>query len=293
MDNSPPRLCPACESNSARHQGNLQEFEIFVCRSCRSIYTDHLPTAAEALDYDEYYSESNLSVPTFIVDRTREIVGGFSSFRRSNRLLDIGFGAGTILDAAREQQWEPFGLEISMPAVEQARQKGFDVFYGNLMDAGYPDQFFDVITASEILEHLPNTEEYLIEIRRLLRPGGLLWATTPSATGLSFRLLGTHWSVLCPPDHTQLFSVKGVTLMLKKAGFSSVRIDTFGVNPLEILHYFKPSKSEDTKFDRVKTGYEINESMMRNPMRKNLKNLLNQTLNLTRLGDSLKIFARR
>lgn len=291
------RECPGCKSNDRKLAGAKNGFEIFVCLNCRSLYTAHLPITEDAENYDEYYPASNLAVPDFIIKRVKEIVEGFSGYRSTNRLLDIGFGAGTILDVAKTHGWDVCGQEVSAPAVAQAREKGFEVFHGDLRSAGYPDEHFDVVTCSEIIEHLPNPQEVLSEIARMLRPSGLFWATTPSARGLSFRILGTEWSVLSPPEHTQLYSKKGMTVMLRNAGFSEVRLKTFGLNPSEILHFFK-SKPTDVdsgvdSFNRVETSYALNEKLSSGPVRKRIKGLLNGTLNMFGLGDSLKIYAKR
>ncbi len=291
------RECPGCKSNDRKLAGAKNGFEIFACLECRSLYTSRLPIAGDAENYDEYYSASNLAVPDFIIKRVKEIVEGFSGYRSTNRLLDIGFGAGTILDVAKTQGWDVCGQEVSAPAVAQAREKGFEVFHGDLRSAGYPDEHFDVVTCSEIIEHLPNPQDVLSEIARMLRPGGLFWATTPSARGLSFRILGTRWSVLSPPEHTQLYSRKGMTVMLRNAGFSEVRLKTFGLNPSEIIHFLKSKGrnggSDIDSFDRVETSYALNEKLSSGPVRKRIKGLLNGTLNIFGLGDSLKIYAER
>jgi ubiquinone/menaquinone biosynthesis C-methylase UbiE len=139
----------------------------------------------------------------------------------------------------------------------------------------------------------------LQEVARILRPGGLFWATTPHARGLSGRLLGAKWSCVWPPEHLQLFSVRGMTKLLRDAGFRQLRINTTGGNPLEIFHAMRSAKSAPKtvdqhfaqNFDRVTTSYELNQSMMKSRSRRALKNTVNGFLKLSRLGDSLKVFA--
>ena len=66
---------------------------------------------------------------------------------------------------------------------------------------------------------------------------------------------------------------------------------------MEILHAMggkkDAPKTEDQYFDRVATGYQLNESLLKSRPRRALKNIINGVLNLSRLGDSLKVFATR
>lgn len=296
MNQDNQRPCPACKNSKGKKIGIKNSFEMVVCLNCQTIYTAHLPSLTESENYDEYYSELNLSVPEFVTKRIEETVEDFSKFRQTNRLLDIGFGSGIILQVASKQDWDTFGTEVSKPAINQAKQLGFEVFHGELVEAEYPDNYFDVVAASEILEHLHEPQTLLNEVARILRPGGLFWATTPFAKGLSYRLIGTEWSVISPPEHVQLFSKKGMYEMLSKSGFSSVELKTYGFNPMEVMNTYKSKFSRkrnvDTEFNRVETGYQLNESLTKSPARQKVKDALNGTLNRFRIGDSLKIFAK-
>jgi len=287
------RGCPACNTHDGRNLGEKNGFDIIVCGACKSLYTDRVPVATESENYDEYYGESNLSVPNFILKRLAEIIGEFEGSRKANRLLDVGFGAGTMLEVAKDMGWVVSGIEVSRPAAEQARERGFDVFLGGLRDAKYPDNHFDVVTASEILEHMPEPVADLKEIVRILRPGGLFWATTPHANGLSFKILKLDWSVMSPPEHIQLYSKAGTRKMLKEAGFNSINLQTHGLNPSEIRDHFTTKRADDESFDRVNTSYALNESFTKSPIRKTVKSVLNGVLNISSAGDSLKIWARK
>lgn len=285
------RQCPACEAKNGKAKGAKNGFQIYQCFDCGTLFSDRLPQIDESEDYDSYYTEANLEVPNFIYQRLHDLLSSFSLYRQTNRWLDIGFGAGALMKVAAELGWEVHGVEISKPAIEQARNLGFKVFHGELREANYEEDFFDVITASEILEHLCEPQKLLNEVCRILRPGGIFWGTTPSAKGITPRLLGVDWTVITPPEHIQLFSKKGMRGMLKNAGFSDIKLQTHGTNPFEIINYFRRQK--ESGFDRVKTSYQINEELESSPLKKTVKNVLNQILNLAQIGDSLKIYARK
>ena len=290
------RCCPACHSRKALAKGAKAAFEILSCKECASLYTSTFPAQSDEQDYDSYYTEANLQVPEFTHKRLDEIVAGFESYRGEGRLLEVGFGAGNFLKAAARAGWKAQGVEISHTACEHSRAEGFEVFCGELAHANYQENSFDVVIASELLEHIPEPAIILKEIARILRPGGLLWATTPNAKGLSSRVLGLEWSVMSPPEHLQLFSAAGISRLLKGVGFRSVNVNTEGLNPVELVKGFRPREATGEKpvacgNERVNSGYRLNEAMNKSTSRSAIKNLANGVLRVSRLGDSLKIWA--
>ena len=296
MNDQQRRACPGCGKTIGRPLGQKDGYPIERCHACGTIFTPAVQMLAPDEHYKDYYSAANLAVPQFIATRANEIVSDLSFVRQNGRMLDIGFGSGVIMDAAKAQGWEPFGLEVSAPAIDHARQKGFEVFHGLLEEAAYPDGYFDLVTASEILEHLPDPAETLREIFRILRPGGLFWGTTPSASGISSRLMGSAWSMVTPPDHSQLFSPAAVRKMFQHAGFSDVAIKTFGFAPGEVKKYYSSrltGRGQTRAGGNLEEAFRLNESLTRTPLRRFVKNVLNGTLNVLKMGDSLKIFARR
>lgn len=290
------RRCPACGSDAFREAGQKNGILLLSCRNCATLYATDCPVTSSTQHYDEYYDEHNLTVPDFIHQQLRGIVTQFAPFRQTNRLLDVGCGSGVLLEAARDAGWEAEGVEVSRPAVEHIRERGFKVFHGELSEARYPDGYFDVVTATELLEHVPDPQALVAEVTRILRRGGLFWATTPHSKGMSGRMLGTKWSIVSPPEHLHLFSLRGMRNLLASSGFSRPRIVTHGVNPFEILKAIRNrgQKTEDSAVsgnERVESSYQLNEKLTKNQFNKALKTTLNAGLRLTRMGDSLKIWA--
>ena len=304
------RHCPACGSAAGQEHGQKDGFKVFTCRKCRTLYVSAGPGGTCAQDYDSYYNPENLSVPAFIHKRLDQIVARFAPYRRQGRLLDVGFGAGVVLQAATRAGWIAEGVEVSETAVRYVESLGYKAFCGELAAAQYPADYFDVVTASEVLEHIPYPRDLITEIARILRPGGLFWATTPHGRGISARLLGLRWSVVSPPEHLQLFSLSGIKTLLTSAGFRKIRVLAQGVNPFEILHALRSRHGAGARkenntgensgnnaradcFDRVQSSCHLNARLIESPYRRMLKDAINEVLSTSRLGDSVKIWAEK
>lgn len=109
------------------------------------------------------------------------------------------------------------------------------------LKAPYSDGVFDVIVATELLEHLKNPLPFIRKAHALLASNGVLFLTTPKGNGISGRLLGLDWSAMAPPEHLNLFSPQSLGFALASQGFKSTRIDCEGVNPYEFSTVFAPS----------------------------------------------------
>ena len=94
--------------------------------------------------------------------------------------LDLGCGLGGNLELLRRhcQRWQ--GVEPDAEAVEYCRQQGHEsVFVGDATALEADDDSFDLVTCLDVLEHVDD-DKAVDEIRRVLRPGGLLVVTVPA-----------------------------------------------------------------------------------------------------------------
>lgn len=246
-----------------------------------------------------YYDDKNLTIPDFVATRLEEIINCFAGYRSTNRLLDIGCGAGTLLTVAKRVGWDAQGVEVSVPTVEYLRKQGLNVFAGELAQASFPTGHFDVVTAGELLEHVPDPSSLVAEVARILRPGGVFWATTPHAHGASGRLLKLRWSIVSPPEHLHLFSIRGLTGLLARHGFQRVRVTSEGLTAAELLEAFRAREvasggtAKLTNHERVKSDYQLNQTLLHSRGRRMIKNVANNVLRASRAGDFLKVWAER
>lgn len=106
------------------------------------------------------------------------------------KILDIGCGDGIILSPIANKHCI-VGMDVSRDALTQARKRGYGkTIQWNLEDFPWPigDECCDIALISEVIEHIIDTGSFCSEIRRILRPRGLLILSTPNAASLGGRI---------------------------------------------------------------------------------------------------------
>jgi 2-polyprenyl-3-methyl-5-hydroxy-6-metoxy-1,4-benzoquinol methylase len=144
---------------------------------------------------------------------------------KGKRHLDIGCAFGYMIEAALSAGYESEGLEIS-PAADEAVKLGYNVKKTMLKDAGYPDDHFDLITAVDVIEHIPEPIEWLYECHRILKKGGILLMVTPDCSSLPARIKKAMWPhykvehlhYYTPETMKRLFISHGFSHILNEAG---------------------------------------------------------------------------
>ena len=155
-----------------------------------------------------------------VLDRAFRHLPAVASGRR---LLDIGFGAGSFLECAQSAGWEAVGIDPDRIVVENARQRGLDVYHGSLEIFDDTAEQFDVITISHVIEHVHNPRATLIRINRLLKPGGMFWLETPNIESLGHDRFRRHALHLDPPRHLAIFNWSSLLTLLRETGFVNIR----------------------------------------------------------------------
>jgi 2-polyprenyl-3-methyl-5-hydroxy-6-metoxy-1,4-benzoquinol methylase len=142
---------------------------------------------------------------------------------KHGRLLDIGFGSGAFLDAARAIGWEVTGIDTDSKVVSNALKRGLNVYQGDLEVLAGESNAFDVITLSHVIEHVHKPIPVLEACYRLLKPGGKLWLETPNINSLGRMRFRNNWRGLETPRHLVIFNRRSLHTALNQIGFTDVR----------------------------------------------------------------------
>jgi SAM-dependent methyltransferase len=137
-------------------------------------------------------------------------------------MLDVGCGGGDFLALMQaERHWQVAGLEPNAAAVRYAREaRHLNVQVGQLPADTLPSQSFDVITMWHVLEHVPDPAQVLAEVRRLLRPAGVLIVGVPLSDSVEAQWFGANWAGYDVPRHLVTFTRSSLLLLAERSGFS-------------------------------------------------------------------------
>jgi 2-polyprenyl-3-methyl-5-hydroxy-6-metoxy-1,4-benzoquinol methylase len=141
-------------------------------------------------------------------------------------LLDIGCGNGQPMQRMVDAGWNAIGIDADAQAVGAARSAGLDARQGALKTHRFPDQHFDVILMSHVIEHLPDPLDELTECRRILKPSGSIVIATPNALSFGHHLSGRYWPGLDAPRHLQIFTPKALNRLAAKSNLLPVKVRT-------------------------------------------------------------------
>jgi SAM-dependent methyltransferase len=112
-----------------------------------------------------------------------------------------------------------FGIELDARAADEARREGIDVQSCAVEEATFRAGAFDVITMNHALEHVFDPRATLANLRRMVRPDGIVYLLFPTADGLNFRLFREGWYHLDVPRHLQFFTRESFARLCRETRF--------------------------------------------------------------------------
>ena len=201
-----------------------QEWGRYVrCRNCHLIYMNPLENINKT---NEYYRKARSTHAPIVRDsclRTAQ-----SQLRLIQRhaggtnLLDIGCAQGFFLFNASKAGYTAEGVEVSQDAAAYARREfGLNVEAKPFEELAFSEAHFDVVTLWQVLEHVPRPLMVLKEVRRILKPGGLVVASTPNIGGIPAKILRKKWWDI-KRLHINQFATSTLANVLRNADFRNV-----------------------------------------------------------------------
>ena len=233
-----PTDCPVCGSRNSkelfkdrnRREGLDVSSAYHRCLDCSAVYLNPTLDASAFSSFDKIFTSDSAKAPSSIV----RILGGIHNNTihgllhkepigsgRGKRILDVGCSSGEKLIDFKRRGYEVFGVDLAPEAVARANERfGIGFLVSAIENAHFPDDFFDVVRADNMLEHAQNPVVTLRGIWRVLKPGGQLCIYVPNGDSLSVNLLKGASANSWIPFHVTLYTPKALALALSKAGFT-------------------------------------------------------------------------
>ena len=160
------------------------------------------------------------------------------------KILDIGAGTGDFLAFVKQNGWQTIGVELSQKAKEIAIKKGVQ-FVNEISEL--ENQSFDIITMWHVLEHVPDLEKQIHELKRLLKPNGTLIVAAPNFKSFDANHYKEFWAAYDVPIHFWHFSKTAIKLLFEKQNMKLEK-----VLPMKFDAFYVSLLSEKYKTGKMK-----------------------------------------
>ncbi len=234
-----PGHCLLCGRERLAQVGRKGDFDVLKCSACGSVTSFPIPSQH---DVDSAYR--NQKIPAYYsaranskLRRARKRVAGIRRHIESGRFLDVGCSLGYTVKAAADAGFDAFGIDPSAAAVSAGQRMfpGLDLRQGTVEKELIEPASLSVLFAAEVIEHLANPASLLDRAAQWLRPGGLIYLTTPDAGHWRVPRDVASWRMVLPPHHLTLMTKRGLREALSRRGFGDIHFDLTFKRQIRVL----------------------------------------------------------
>ncbi|TLD41733.1 MAG: SAM-dependent methyltransferase BT3209 [Candidatus Jettenia ecosi] len=206
-------------------------YRMVKCKNCGLVYLKSRPDQQTLIKlYADYHQREGKDEDVWarLMEKNFKEVSLLLNkiFPEKGKILDVGCGYGHFIEIMQGCGWFAQGVDPSSGTLYYAKKKGLNVIETSVDDSSFPYNFFDVVTAFYVLEHLPDPLSTAKKIFKMLKPGGVIVIRVPHTTPI-VRFLSVFTidnNLYDAPYHLYDFSPMTITVLLKKAGFSFIQV---------------------------------------------------------------------
>lgn len=166
-----------------------------------------------------------------------------NSLSEKGTILDIGAGVGDFLLTAKNDGWQIVGIEPSEKAKSIAINKGVS-FVNQMLEI--EDHSLDIITMWHVLEHVPNLEHQITELKRMIKPNGTIIIAVPNFNSFDANYYGKYWAAFDVPIHLWHFSKTAIQKL-----FAQHNLELTKVLPMKFDSFYVSLLSEKYKTGKM------------------------------------------
>jgi 2-polyprenyl-3-methyl-5-hydroxy-6-metoxy-1,4-benzoquinol methylase len=171
-------------------------------------------------------------------------LGGFCSV--PPRFLDVGCSTGFVVEAAKKEGWDAYGIDLNPSAVSFGRSRGLNLSLGDLDQSEFEPASFDVVTMFDVIEHVIDPSDLIKQAIRLLRPGGLIFLYVPNYDSASRILLKEKAHFIWPTHHLTYFTPKTLEAFITSLGLKPLYLETEGMDIEDYIWHLSAQGGVDT-----------------------------------------------
>lgn len=270
-------ICPVCDNSSLTlfqqcidYSVSRESFSLRKCRECQLLITEPQPENEQLEKYYQFNDYvSHTSNATNLINRIyllarrytlRKKLSLIHCYSKTGKLLDVGCGTGNFLEFCKQHGWNTYGVEPSDSARAIALKRGENIATSlkQIKDSG-----FDAVTLWHVLEHLPNLNEDLFQIKNMLGDHGIIFIAVPNYESYDALHYGPFWAAYDVPRHLWHFTKETIQKLLKKHGLSLIdimpmRLDAYYVSLLSEKYLNQNSLSLKAFIRALRAGFTSN-----------------------------------
>ena len=259
---SPNTWNDSTECSICKHVANFSfiknGFALYRCSNCEFLFAPINTPSNSISDFFENSKAIDLYTTKVIENEAARKSAIFNPLARriisthpmANRYLEIGCGAGLLLDELRLVglgTLDIHGVEVNKFAAKKSREKGHNVFQGAIED--FKGENFDVVVFWAFLDHIPDPLALFRRINGLLGNGGLLIFGNANYAGFETSMMGTESHIYSVPERLSFFTPRTLEVLCNKAGFNNTSIEGSGNLDLEIVKDWWENNPETLRND--------------------------------------------
>lgn len=246
--------CPVCESEEKIPQFIKFGVEIFCCAICTLRYSSKIPICTNDIYSDEayqpfaiesYMENVNYRKARFGKERL-DIIRRFVSSENEKSLLDVGCGTGWFLETAIENGFKVCGQELGK-GLSEWTSKRLNIKVWNCSIQEINDALrFDVITMFDLLEHVENPVQLLLDCKRILADDGIILVFTPNFDSMAINVMGEHSNLIAPAEHLIYFTHNSVIELAQRTDLKLCYYKTCGIDLGDMKSYYEWRNEPET-----------------------------------------------
>ena len=190
------------------------------CEACAHAFANPRPSAAALQEaYRELPPKQFLTWQYVQLTLYSDIVHRLWEQRPGGDWLDVGVASGGLAGVAMDFGYRVAGLDINPIYADSVRRVGVEFLLGDITTYDFGGRQFDIVSLGDVIEHVADPKFVIARVMRLVKPGGLIWLSTPNYEGVWTRALRDKDGMWKECEHLQFFCLRSLRRLLEDQGW--------------------------------------------------------------------------